>query len=223
MKKLVTVCLAVSAMTALRAEAFDWTVFSKFFSSAPSVIEAVQTNPKDEAVKALDDIQKQADAIDKTVQNNFASIITMISAKKEANSVKSELNAILSDTTKTASEKEALYNQALNTYLTSLANNSSTTSTLKKLSSSSKIQLVKDITALEQASQKYTELSKQALKTSASNLVKTTSSSNATTDDIAEVITKTNQTIALIKTKAANSLDLANQLRELAKKAGIVK
>lgn len=223
MRKSVIICLAVTAMTALKAEAFDWTVLSKLFTpAAATTAETVQTNAKDEAIAALNDIQKQTNEIDKSVQDNFASIITMISAKKEAKSIKSELNSILSSAEKTDSEKESLYNQALNTYLTSLSNNSSTTSTLKKLSSSSKIQLVKNITNLEQASKKYTELSKQALKTSASSLVKTTSS-NATTDDIAEVISKTNQTIGLIKTKAANTLELANQLREIAKKAGVVK
>ena len=223
MKRFLTVCLALSTMTALKAEAVDWSLFSKLFTTTTAATaETAQTNVKDEAIAALDDIQKQADAIDKTVQNNFASIITMLSAKKEANSIKSELNAIISDAGRTASEREALYNEALNAYLTSLSNNSSTASTLKKLSSSSKIQLVKEITAIEQASQKYTELSKQALKTSASSLVKTTSS-NATADDIAEVITKTNQTMALIKTKAANTLDTANQLRTIAKSAGLIK
>ena len=85
MKKLVIICLAVTAMSVLKAEAFDWTVLSKLFTPAvTTTTETVQTNAKDEAIAALNDIQKQANEIDKTVQDNFASIITMISAKKEA-------------------------------------------------------------------------------------------------------------------------------------------
>ena len=60
MKKLVIICLAVTAMSVLKAEAFDWTVLSKLFTPAvTTTTETVQTNAKDEAIAALNDIQKQ--------------------------------------------------------------------------------------------------------------------------------------------------------------------
>ncbi|MBR6126553.1 hypothetical protein IKQ21_02610 [bacterium] len=223
MKKFLLICLAVSTMTALRAEAFDWSVVSGFFANKTTATEKTAVDAKTETINALNNIQKQADELDSTVQKNCSSIISMLSAKKEAKSIESELNSILSNADKTAAEKEALYNQALNTYITNLSNNNSTITTLKKLSATQKMQLVKDITSIEQTSQKYAALAKEALKTSASNLLKTTSSSNATTEDIAEIITQTNQSIGLIKTKAANSLEVANQFATLAKSAGIIK
>ena len=226
MKRLLLICLAVSTMTALKAEAFDWSAISGFFANkaTTAATEVTPVDAKTETINALNNIQKQADELDSKVQQNCSSIISMLSAKKEAKSIESELNSILSNAEKTAAEKETLYNQALNTYITNLSNNNSTITTLKKLSATQKIQLVKDITSIEQSSQKYAALAKEALKTSASGVLKASSSTaNPTTEDLSAINTQTNQTIGLIKTKAANTLEVANQFTTLAKSAGIIK
>ena len=145
MKRFLLICLAVSTMTALKAEAFDWSAISGFFANrtTPVSTETTPTDIKTETINALNNIQKQAVELDSTVQKNCSSIISMLSAKKEAKSIESELNSILSNADKTAAEKETLYNQALNTYITNLSNNNSTITTLKKLSATQKYSLLK--------------------------------------------------------------------------------
>lgn len=225
MKRFLLISVAVyMCLTAQRCEAFNWSALTNFFNTAAANTTTVQNNAKTETEVALTNIQKQALDIDTAVQNNFLEIVSMLSAKKETNSIKSQLNSILNNNSTTETEKSELINQILAAYVTNLVNNkSATTSAIKKLSTSQKLELVQNITSIEQSGQKYAALAKQAITASASNVIKSTSSSNTTADDIASIISQTNQTASLIKTKAANAVNLANQLKSVAEFTGLIK
>lgn len=226
MKRFLLICIAIAITPILSADAFSWSGLSNFFNAAATTTKTEQQTStfQTETLNTLKAIQEQTDAVDKSVQNNFINIVSLLSTKKETNSIKSQLESIITDTNKTDTEKTQLLNNLLVTYATSLSNNTSTTKTLGKLSASQKLELIKQITSIEQSGQKYADLAKQAITCSASSVFKasTTNNSGITADDIAAIITQTNQTTSLIKEKAANTINLANQFRTIAQTAGIV-
>ena len=219
MKKGLLICIAIALISTLKANAFDLSFLNGFLGTTPK--QQTATTVQNETLNTLKTINEQTAEIDKTVQNNFLSIVSLLSTKKETNTIKSELNSILTDTTKTDAERTEMLNNLLITYVSSMAGN---TTPFKKLSVSQKIQLVKEITSIEQSGQKYAVLARQALASSASSVFKASTSTTGTTaEDIAAIITQTNQTAGLIKEKASNTMSLANQLMAVAQTAGITK
>lgn len=221
--------LTLSAICITKAEAFNWSALSTWFgtSQVNQTVSETQNqvtnqvvNNTENALNALASIQQQADAIDASVQSNFLSIVSLLSSKKETNSIKSQLSSIMSDSNKTSSEKSELFNQILTSYVSDLSNTSSTTKKLKKLSAPEKLQLVQQITSMEQSGQRYASLAKQVITTTATNVLQSASNNNGTTD-FASIISQTNQTASLIKTKATNTINLVNQLRTLTSAAGL--
>lgn len=221
MKRFLLTCVALTLITT-EANAYDWTNILNVFTNTTQEADT-QTTVQNDVLNSLTNIQNQANTIDSTVQENFLSIVSLLSSKKEATSIKSQLKSINSNTKTTESEKSALINQVLSTYASGFVNNSDSVNSIKKLSTSDKIELVKQLASLEQSGQKYASLAKQAITTSAANVLKSSSSaSNASADDIASIISQTNQTATLIKERATNTLNFVNQIRTVAKLAGIM-
>ena len=102
MKKFLSVCVLLTLAASAKAEAFDWTNVINFLSIATSTQQSTQEVANKSATtiaESLTNIQKQAATIDSSVQNEFLTIATLLSAKKDVNGIKSELKSINNDKT----------------------------------------------------------------------------------------------------------------------------
>lgn len=226
MKKILVYAVLLSVTVQMSANAAEWSnVFnylinnaSKQMSTSTKKESTTTYNTTTEALKALSDLKNQASQIDNSVQNTFLSLVSQLSKDSETKELQSKLDTIMSDATKTQDDMAELMSELMIDYAKKLNQNKAEVVTnIKNMSDSEQTKLINTIAALTQEGQDYLALAKQGVNT-ASNAMKTAKKVN----EAVQIASSIKKTASEMQTTAKSVISVSNQIRSIAKSAGIV-
>lgn len=224
MKKFILLCFVMLTMTSLQANAFDWGSFFRGIFSIPAPVSEIEKSSaqeletyKNEVESSLTDIANKEALLDNPTQETFLAIVSMISPANDTQTIKSKLQSIKADNSLTYQEKCDAVNDVMTEYRTKLTNSSlATVVTMKAFSEANKTKLSNNIKMLADNGQKYVELGRDSIKT-----LDNFNSQVKKDDDTAETVNEINNVTGRLSNKATATVYLANQLKTMAKIAGI--
>ncbi len=211
MKKLVLTALAVIMLTPLRANAFDWGSFFRWFFFGANNVQTVTT---DEIKSTLTSVQAQEKTLDESVQKSFLAIIPLLTTQKDQTKYEKEIQKINSSS-ETDAKKNSQILDLISEYTTTVKNNKVGVLLIMKTSSDTdKTTLKNNMTTLSNAAQSYTELYKKGYDLTAKT--STTEDSEQTT-----AVANLNSASDSLKNKATVVYSFVNQVKTLATLSGI--
>ena len=216
MKKII-ICASILAITPLSANAVDWgNIFGIMVNNAVQT-QASKTTATADVSKTLNDLESQAKAIDKSVQDSFLAIASKLSAEKDLEALENKLDSIVANNKTTDSEKAELIAQVFNDYTKELKNNKqSVVSIIENMTESERADLAKYITAIAQDGQNYPNVAKQSIST-ASTAMKYASKA----EEAVKIYKDIKSTATELTNSAKTIINVANQLKSIAKTAGL--
>lgn len=209
MKKILAIALFVIMLTPLRANAFDWGSFFRWFFFGGETVQALTTDEINTTVK---DINEQVKTLDNSVQTDFLAVVPYLTTQKDATNFESEFKKINASNAKDSDEQIL---KIISDYTTTIKSNKVGVLLILKTSSDiDKTALASKVKLLSENAQKYNELYKKGY-----NLT----SKVTTTDDKEQTsaIENLNKTTESVKNKAEVIYAFASQVKTLASLAGI--
>ena len=181
--------------------------------------EASNTTPAtiaNSAVNTINQLNSQIASTDKSVQNSFLTLVSLLSPQKEAQTMQSKIAAIMGNATTTQNAKSAAVAQLMSAYASTMATNkTSLVSAISKLSASDKTTLANTIIALAQSQYQYLNIAGDYTK-AAGNLAKTSNLTN-----IANNLVAARDTANTIRNNALAVKNVVTQATSLAQACGI--
>jgi hypothetical protein len=224
MKKIILTCVVMLTLSSLQANAFDFGNFFRFLFSLQAPVSEVEKSTvadmekySEEVSSSLTDITNKELELDNPTKNAFLSIISLISNANDTKNITAQINSIEKNSSISSIEKSVKINDVISEYQTTLKSNSvSVVVIMKTLSDANKTKLVNNIKVLSDNGQKYVELGRDSIKT-ANNL----KSQTKRDDDITALNDSIDSVTGRLSNKASTVVYLANELKIIAKIAGI--
>ena len=216
MKKIVAICLLFACVTPLKAEAFSFkNIFKRNTTPAavtPSHVSAANM------VSTLSDMQSQAYAVDKQVQNSLLQIASQLSGSThETETLNSKMNSLIANSYRTNVEQYNEMSKLMTEYTNALKNDKATVSNaINNMTDAQKAALVNNVITLVKSSNEYVSIAKVGAQ-KASEIMKMSNKASEIVSNLNTINTMASE----ITNRARTTLTLANQLRTVAKAAGV--
>lgn len=216
-KKSLVIGLLIMMLMPLRANAFSWGDFFRalFGLGTTETTAADMVTITKDANATLTDLEKQSVTLDKETQTAFISLVSTISSKDDAATIKSNLEKAnaLTDTAK----RNTAVNKVYSDYATTLNNNKVELLVIfRLLTESEKATLTSAIKTLSTKAESYSNLAKKCNET-----YKNVTNKTSYTDDRESILKKISEYSAVYTTKATVIGTLATEAKIFAKLGGI--
>ena len=209
MKKLLFVLLAV-IMFQFSANAYDWSMLKTIMGNSHKTKHAPETE------SVLSNILAPAQPIDNSVQNSFLSIVSKLSSPQESNNLNYQIISILNNSYKTQNEKSELISNIISSYTSALDSKSADYATiLRNMSVADRTTVIEEVSNISVEGQRYANLAKQAVSLASSQL--------KSSSDILTTLSDINNTAIALKHRASSIAGFVNQMRTIAKFAGMLR
>lgn len=217
MKKIFITCLVLGLTMPLSVNAFSEGSFYDTFTSAPFFNSKFEKRDVSiDISEVISEVTEKTQVIDSSVQKTFLNIASKLSTQNDSTALKSRVDSIISDTSKTQTEQNTIINQLLSDYASGLLSNKDSVSAIaNKLSSDDKKSILDDISNLSNLAKEYSKLQKKEL--SVGDLISVLRNKN----ERENLTSQLSALASLLANRGSSTLSMANQLSQLAKIAGI--
>ena len=216
MKKLTIIIMMLACVSTMKAEAFSFgNIFNR--ASRVPVTNSAEISAANMASVLLD-MQNRTSTVDKQVQNSLAQIASQLSnSTTETEALNSKMNTLISNSYKNNIEQYNEMSKLMSEYASILKNNKTNVSTtINNMTEAQKTALLNNIIDIAKGSQEYARIAKLSAEKSAKIL----KASNRAADVISNLNT-INTMVIEIRDRAKTTIAIANQLRSIAKAAGV--
>ena len=216
MKKLTIIFFMLACLSTLKADAFS---LRNIFNRANNLSNNAQTQVlAGDMAAVLYDMQSKTSSVDKQVQDSLIQIASQLSnSTSQTKNLNSRINTLITNSYKTNVEQYNAISNLMSEYTSALRKDkASIASTINNMTDAQKTALVNNVVNLVKSSDEYINIA----KVSAERAGKIMKLSNKAS----EIVTNLNaiNTIASeITSRARTTITLANQLRTVAKAAGV--
>ena len=216
-KKSLVICLLIMMLMPMRANAFSWGDFFRalFGLGTTETTTADMATITKDATATLSDLEKQSVTLDKETQTAFISLVSTISSKDDAVTIKSNLEKANALTD--AAKRNSAINKVYSDYATTLNNNKVELLVIfRLLTESEKTTLTSAIKTLSAKGEAYSNLAKKCNDTYKNIMNKTSYK-----DDRESTLKQVSDAAAMYTTKATVIKTLATEAKIFAKLGGI--
>lgn len=216
-KKSLIICLLIMMLMPLRANAFSWGDFFRalFGLGSTTTTTTDMTSITKEVNSSLSDYEKQSVTLDKETQSAFITLVSTISSKEDAATIKSNLDKANALTDK--EKRNTAVNKVYSDYATTLNNNKLELLVIfRLLTESEKSTLTSSIKTLSTKAESYSNLAKKCNETYKNVMNKT-----SYTDDRDATLKQISEAATVYTAKATVIGALATEAKIFAKLGGI--
>lgn len=210
MKKILAIGLFLIFLSPMKANAFDWGNFFRWFFFGRDVV-TVTTADINETLNTIDENSK---SIDESVQASFLNVVPLLTKQSDADNYAAQIKKI-NESKIVQIEKDNKILNIISDYSDIIKDNKlAVVLIIKTLSDKDKDLLIKNIKTLSENAQCYRDLYKKG-----ANLI--TNVSTSEDNEQKSIVVNLTATTNLVKTKADTIDAFANQVSALAALAGV--